>query len=910
MLKTPAVAFRDPALRTVTIEMNHLGQPKPRSGNFATVYKAQRPDGGLLAIRTFNRRSDSRRERYQIVSNYLEQKSLSSLVHFEYDERGIRSTDGKFYPLIAMEWVPGVTLFEWARDRSREGFREALAIAAEVWLQVVRELQANGIVHGDLQHGNVMVSSEGYFKLVDYDCLAVPAIMGQPNLEIGMEPYQHPQRTAETMLFPGLDNFSSLVIYVALRALAAAPHLWITYVDTPGYDKLLFRKDDFANPQGSRLYYELMNSPDEQVRDLTHYLMQLVRYDIHNVPPVDEVLLWCNSLEDLLSARDWDMAVQLVRRMGPGEQVNPQLVPLVEEAHRRVACRQALERAIASGDEGEIARAYVPQLLDDYPAAAQLVEQARRTTHVTQVLEVLKAARQYQNWDVFRKTWIANQALLDGRKSAEPFRKEIQRILAADSVRKLMKDTTSDDHAVVEAWKYLQSLGGHPTAEPLAPHLQWRLQRQQLFVALQDLIEKAPHPPTLEHDRKIVETWKPDFFDGHERFRQLVAEHRAAVTRLKRLRAFLELGDECKLENEQKLAGALTQLPESYHPKLRQRCRLAMRRVKAMQKLQLATKQGGSDRELIEAYEALEAAQATALMSDAERQRVDLARQRQPILEQLSKVSQNWPPSELDNRLLEIWDEKLLAGCGDAAPWQPTYQRAKQRRIVLGHIEQAIESVDVAAINRLVEDPSLRGYPLPMHITQGIDEARARYQQQQIHRRQALINSIMENDRARFHELFDARTLSDLCEQYTHHRLVVSRLVETEILPLARSGLALPVEGKALTRNPEVENEFIARWQWPPARFASECRLIVCQKALAPHSNPGDAAAVYSVAISRSMWEVDGQCHRIASVPDWHGFHVYVWFNLDLGFQAFYSEALPLGMIVPPKKKGRWGIFG
>lgn len=910
MLKTPAVAFRDPALRTCSIELNNLGQPKPRSGNFATVYKAQRPDGGSLAIRTFNRRSEQRRERYQIVSDYLENKPLSSLVHFEYDEKGLRSTDGKFYPMISMEWVPGVTLFEWARDRSREGFREALAIAADVWLQVVRELQANGIVHGDLQHGNVMVSSEGYFKLVDYDCLAVPAIMGQQNLEIGMEPYQHPQRNADTQLFPGMDNFSALVIYVALRALAAAPHLWITYVDTPGYDKLLFRKEDFANPQGSRLYYELMNSPDEQVRDLTHYLMQLVRYDIHQVPPVDEVLLWCNSLEDLLSARDWDMAVQLVRRMGPGEQINPQLVQLVDEAHRRVACRQALERAIASGDEGEIARAYVPQLLDDYPAAARLVEQARRTTHVTQALEILKAAKQYQNWDMFRKTWAANQMLLDGRKSAEPFRKEIQRILAADSVRKLMKDTTSDDHAVVEAWKYLQSLGGHPTAEALTPHLQWRVQRQQLFVALRELVEKAPNPPTLEHDRKIVETWKPDFFDGHERFKNLITQHRAAVTRLKRLRAYLELGDECKLENEQKLAGALTQLPESYHPKLRQRCRLAMKRVKAMQKLQLATKDGGSDRDLVEAYEALESAEALALLSDAERQRVEIARRRKPILDQLAGVSHNWPPGELDKRLLEIWDEKLLENCADAAMWLTTYQRAKQRKIVLTHIEQAIDTVDVAAIDRLLEDASLRGFALPPPMARGVEQARGRYEQQQTHRKQALINSIMENDRATFHELFDARTLRELCQQYTHHQLVISRMVEAEILPLARSGLAPPATGEALARDAESENQFIARWRWPPARFATECRLIISQKPLAPHSNPGDAQAVYSVVISNSKWEADGQCHRITTVPEWHGFHAYVWFNLDLGFQSFYSEPLPLGVITPPKKKSRWGLFG
>ncbi len=51
MLKNPQVGFRDPELQRCTVEMNQLGQPKARSGNFATVYRGYRPDGGEFAIR-------------------------------------------------------------------------------------------------------------------------------------------------------------------------------------------------------------------------------------------------------------------------------------------------------------------------------------------------------------------------------------------------------------------------------------------------------------------------------------------------------------------------------------------------------------------------------------------------------------------------------------------------------------------------------------------------------------------------------------------------------------------------------------------------------------------------------------------------------------------------------------------
>ncbi|MCU0979473.1 MAG: AarF/UbiB family protein, partial [Pirellulaceae bacterium] len=229
VLQNPQVAFRDPDLRNCTVEMNQLGQPKARSGNFATVYRGYRPDGSEFAIRIFNRRQDERLEHYRTISDFLENRTVSSIVRFDYDERGIRSAgDGKLYPLLIMEWVPGITLFEWTRDRCREGYVEALQIAADVWLHLVRELTQHEIVHGDLQHGNVMVSPEGHFRLVDYDCMCVPSLIGRRNLETGLPPYQHPGRNADTLLFPGLDNFSALYIYVALRALAAAPYLWIT----------------------------------------------------------------------------------------------------------------------------------------------------------------------------------------------------------------------------------------------------------------------------------------------------------------------------------------------------------------------------------------------------------------------------------------------------------------------------------------------------------------------------------------------------------------------------------------------------------------------------------------------------------------------------------------------------------
>ena len=75
--------------------------------------------------------------------------------------------------------------------------------------------------------------------------------------EIGHVNYQHPARNA-SHYGPFIDRFSSIAIYVGLRAIAEAPRLWDKYDDS---ENVLFRAGDFANPAGSALLRELSALP-------------------------------------------------------------------------------------------------------------------------------------------------------------------------------------------------------------------------------------------------------------------------------------------------------------------------------------------------------------------------------------------------------------------------------------------------------------------------------------------------------------------------------------------------------------------------------------------------------------------------------------------------------------------------
>jgi len=906
MLQNPQLAFRMPALKACTIEMDSLGQPRARSGNFATVYRGYRPDGSMLAIRVFNRRMEYRQEAYEAKSRYLQDRQVGCLADFQYDPRGIRSaSDGKLYPLLNMDWVPGVTLFEWVRDRCQEGYRGALSRAAETWLQLVRELADHQLVHGDLQHGNVLVDQGWNFKLVDYDCLGVPEMMGHRTLEVGLVPYQHPQRDSETALFEGLDNFSALVIYVALRGVAADPRLWSHYVDACGYDKMLFRREDFAAPASSRLYQDLLRSPDEQVRGLAYYLFQLVHYPLWDVPPIDEVLLWCNSLDELLAQRDWDKAVQLAARMRRDELTDPQCQAVVE-AQRRVAARDALAEALRGGSERDIQRCYVPELLDDYPAAAHLVGQARDAGQVIRVLDVLSAARRFGNWQKFRATWDANYELLRRRPSARPYKEELKRLRAADAVRALLAAPEIDGQAVIEAWRYLASLGGHPTGEPLKPlvAMQWR--RQKLLQKLEQQIASAPPVPTILHDKKLIADWTRSGLDESAMSAAVAQAWQAGRQRLAQLERLRQLAEQHTAEAEQQIVREAVGLPATYHPNLAQRVKLARKRVRCLRRLRDALGPPRSDRRLVDAWRRLGVLKGQNLLSPEQRREVELATERQRLVRSLANLETSLPPAELDRRLLETWDPALLDDCSEAEPWRARYEQARRRRQLLDQVAAACARLDVAALEPLLADPLLEASAMPKDLAEQVAQVRQQAVQQHQHRRHRLIATLLELQPGNFAQLFDAGLLREICRELPHHQNLVRRWVEAELLTAAALGLQVgPSEGLHRTGPSTIR----LSWTWPAERFAEQCIIGVCRQTPGAGAGPDDVQTLLRLTVDRAACNARVGGVQLPVEADWDGAGVFVWAVIDLGFQVFYSQPLELGRIAPWAEGRTWRLF-
>jgi hypothetical protein len=525
ILQNPKIAFRDPVLKRCHIAKDAREQPRPWSGAFAVVFKGVCPDTGrAFAIRVFTTESPERRERYDLVGDYLKPRQLDCLVDFEYRDGAIRSAgNGKWYPLVLMDWVEGETLFQWVGDRCREGNALALAEAAARWVELVDQLAAAQISHGDLQHANVMVTPAGRLKLVDYDGMCVPALVGRRNLEVGVEPYQHPRRNQATLLSLELDRFSSLLIYVALRALAADPTLWNRYVKTPGHDKLLFRGDDLREPDSSLLIREIGHCREEDVRDLTARLIELARAPMEQVPPLVEFANSFAQVQRLLEDESWAAAVELLNRRGRFRDAPKHLRPLIEEAYRNVCREQAWTeyQAIRTEPEEAADRHLVGGWNEALFARFDPAERCRpRLTDARRrvdLLDRLHASVQQASGSGELADERSIAAVAKELPAGYSFDLKDRVKLAWHRVRAvegLEEDLANEagEASLAARWQMIQKLR---CERFVAPQLIARVELAGKRLEVLELLRQIPDDlPPRELDRRLIPTWRDDLLEG------------------------------------------------------------------------------------------------------------------------------------------------------------------------------------------------------------------------------------------------------------------------------------------------------------------------------------------------------------------------------------------------------------
>lgn len=287
-LHHPDLCLTDPRLAGATVELTAAGWPRPRSGANACVFQLDGADNARYALKCFTRSGPGQQQRYAAIAEQLAVDRSDWQVIFEYQEEGIL-VEGTRWPVLVMEWVDGARdLAGFVADHLHQP--ALLGRLAGEFAATCADLTGRGIAHGDLQHGNVLVTSaarsSGHpIRLIDYDGMWVPGLADRPGVERGHPNFQHPARRVEHS-GPALDHFSGWVGYISLLACAADADIWQRL--DGGDECLIFRAADFTDPAGSMAFAALADSPEPVVREAGAHLAELCREaDPQRVPPLD-----------------------------------------------------------------------------------------------------------------------------------------------------------------------------------------------------------------------------------------------------------------------------------------------------------------------------------------------------------------------------------------------------------------------------------------------------------------------------------------------------------------------------------------------------------------------------------------------------------------------------------------------
>jgi hypothetical protein len=283
----PQIAFADPGLKAVALELDRFGMPKPATGGNAVVYKAKEPGGFLSfkktwAIRCFLRPISDHAERYEAISKHLGKVRLPYDVNFQFLKQGIQIRSN-WFPIVKMQWANGDLLHSHIEKHLRHP--GSLAALRTKWVTLVRHLEAAQVAHGDLQHGNIVVRG-GSIQLVDYDGMWVPALRGRHATETGHRAYQHPERSGQDY-GQEIDRFSALVIYLSLAALERDVTLWERFHTG---DNLIFVRDDFLQAGRSAIWQQLRRIGSREIDQLAAALAAMVQQHPMKVGNLDSVL--------------------------------------------------------------------------------------------------------------------------------------------------------------------------------------------------------------------------------------------------------------------------------------------------------------------------------------------------------------------------------------------------------------------------------------------------------------------------------------------------------------------------------------------------------------------------------------------------------------------------------------------
>ena len=285
-MKNPAVSIKIPELLGGSVIQKGV-KTILYSGGYSMVFPFIKSNGSKIAVRIWLADIGEAKKRTQIIAEHLKQLNSKYFVNFKFIDAALL-INGVLNPVVIMDWVEGQTLKDYIGDNIKNSAK--ILEIADKFKIMIEYFHANNIAHGDLQHGNIIITKNSELVVIDYDSMYVRGLENMPDNIKGLPGYQHPARISNKILTAKLDYFSELIIYLCLIIFADKPELWAKYEET---NDLLFSKDDYLNPEKSEIFtYLLRSEKSSKFYNLTSRLINHLYTDsINDLNKLEELLI-------------------------------------------------------------------------------------------------------------------------------------------------------------------------------------------------------------------------------------------------------------------------------------------------------------------------------------------------------------------------------------------------------------------------------------------------------------------------------------------------------------------------------------------------------------------------------------------------------------------------------------------
>lgn len=191
-------------------------------GRHNIVFKLASVDGAKqYAVKCFLHNVSDRQVRYDAIHKSKKLASQGYFIPFIFQSQGIIVGGGR-YPIVKMKWANAERIDDYVTRQLQIGQDDAIKELIPKFRKMMEAFSSDGIAHGDLEPGNILITEDGQLKIVDYDNVYVPALAGSRSSETGHPDFQHPMRDLNVYA-PYVDNYSAIVIDSILQCLACAP---------------------------------------------------------------------------------------------------------------------------------------------------------------------------------------------------------------------------------------------------------------------------------------------------------------------------------------------------------------------------------------------------------------------------------------------------------------------------------------------------------------------------------------------------------------------------------------------------------------------------------------------------------------------------------------------------------------